>query len=297
LRPHQSIVRATVIAIGSAALVATTVLAAVSTRSRAESGRHATPVASATAVSDATSPDPDSLALDALAAMLPREPHQFYFTRGIYTDANSGRFGGRGGGRGSWSTDWPKSDHQFLAVLRRLTIIDAYNSDNPVALDDPALRRFPFLYILEVGRIALNPEEEKGLREYMLAGGFVFVDDFWGMDEWIPFAEQMKRVLPEYEIVDLPMTHPIFSAFYHIKQMQTLPSINHVSNGSDTECFGCYIQVKGIFDEGGRLMMLISWNSDHGDAWEWAEQPAYPLKLSTYAFEVGVNAIVYSMSH
>jgi hypothetical protein len=264
--------------------------------------RLATPVAYATSPDHATSPDratsphSDPSDLNALAAMLPREAHQFYFTRGIYSSWDGGGFGGRGG-RGNWSIDYPKADLQFLSVLRRLTILDAYNSENAIALDDPALRRFPFLYILEVGRIALNPEEEKGLREYMLAGGFVFVDDFWGEQQLYVFTDQMKRVLPEYEIVDLPMTHPIFSAFYHIKQMQTLPSINHVETGRDTECPGCYIAVKGIFDDTGRLMMMISWNSDHGDAWEWAEQPTYPLKLSTYAFEVGVNAIVYSMSH
>jgi len=287
VRPYQSLVRAIGIASAAAAVIATTVFAAVSTRSRTDASEsHATPGV------HATSPPFDSSALDALAAALPREAHQFYFTRGIYSSG-----GGRGGRNGSWATDYPKADQQFLAVLRRLTILDAYNSENAIALDDPQLRRFPFLYILEVGRMSLMPEEEKGLREYMLAGGFVFVDDFWGDNAWYVFEEQMRRVLPEYTIVDLPMSHPIFSAFYHIKEMQTLPSIYHVSRGDDTECAGCYIKVRGIFDDNGRLMMMISWNSDHGDAWEWAEVPQYPLKLSTYAFEVGVNAIVYTMSH
>jgi hypothetical protein len=236
----------------------------------------------------------DAIAVAALQSHH-RGPHAFYFTRGIYSDYGRRGFFGRGGG--SWATDYPKADQQFLTVLRRLTNLDAYNSEHAMQLDDPELRRYPFLYMLEVGRIALSSAEVKGLRDYMLAGGFVFVDDFWGDDEWYPFEQQMREVLPEYPIVEMSLDHPIFKVFYEIRELQQMPSVNHWRAGERTECYGCEYAVRGIFDNAGRLMMLINWNTDNGDAWEWAEQPDIPLKFTTYAYQLGVNAIVYAMSH
>jgi hypothetical protein len=220
-----------------------------------------------------------------------RGDHAFYFTRGIYTDRRGGW------GRGSWAVDYPKADQQFLTVLRRLTNLDAYASENAVRLDDPELRRYPFLYILEVGGISLTPAEVTGLRDYLLAGGFVFVDDFWGDQAWYEFERQMRQVLPEHAIVDIPMDHEIFRVFYEIREVQQMPSINHWRSGRSTECWGCEVTVRGIEDEKGRLMMLIHWNTDNGDAWEWAEQPDIPLKFTTYAYQIGVNAVVYALSH
>lgn len=224
-----------------------------------------------------------------------RGPHAFYFTRGVYSG-----WGGRGFGRGgSWATDYPKADAQFVTVLRRLTNLDAHYSDqgHAMRLDDPELRRFPFLYILEVGRIALAPPEVAGLRDYMLKGGFVFVDDFWGEDQWYVFEQQMREVLPEYPIVEMSLDHEVFKVFYEIKELQQMPAINVWRSGGTTECYGCQIHLRGIFDDHRRLLMLISWNTDNGDAWEWAEQPDIPLKFTTFAYQLGVNAIVYAMSH
>lgn len=219
------------------------------------------------------------------------ERHSFAFTRGIYSD-----WGG-GWRRGSWATDYPKADMQFLTVLRRLTILDAYYSENAVRLDDPELRRYPFVYMLEVGYMALTPAEAEGLRNYMLAGGFVFIDDFWGTREWLNFEDQMRRVLPEYPIVELKLEHEIFNSFYDIEEIIQVPAIGVYRSGRTYERDGRVPFVRGIFDENGRLMMLINGNTDIGDAWEWAEQPDYPLKYSTFAYQMGANAIVYAMSH
>ena len=226
----------------------------------------------------------------ARAVLNGRGAHAFYFTRGIYSDGGN-RWGS------AWATDYPKADRQFLTVLRRLTNLDAYDSENAVALDDPELRRFPFLYILEVGYMELTPAEAAGLRGYILAGGFVFVDDFWGTRQWQNFEQQMRQVLPEYPIVDLSLEHPIFSSFYNISEILQVPAINNIRRGRTSEQDGYEAYVRGIFDERGRLLMLINWNTDLGDAWEWAEQPDYPLKYSTFAYQVGVNAVVYAMSH
>jgi hypothetical protein len=220
-----------------------------------------------------------------------RAGHAFYFTRGSYTDH-------RRWGRPSWSIDYPKADLQFLTVLRRLTNLDAYDSDHAMALDDPELRRHPFIYMLEVGAMSLTEAEVTGLRGYLLAGGFAFIDDFWGTREWQNFEHEMRRVLPEHGIVDLSPDHAIFNSLYQIREIVQVPSINNWRRNRQThEQDGRVPHVRAIFDHDGRLMMMINWNTDIGDAWEWAEQPDYPLEFSTFAYQIGANAIVYAMSH
>jgi hypothetical protein len=218
-------------------------------------------------------------------------PHEFFFTRAAYQG------GGWRGGR--WTTDYPKADRQFLVGLRRLVkLLDAYEGENPVRLDDPGLRHYPFLYAVEVGYMSLSEEEVIGLRSYLEAGGFLVVDDFWGTREWASFESQIRRVLPACRIVDLPMDHPVFSSFYEIKEVLQVPNVyNALSGGPTWERDGFVPACRGIFDESGRLVVAINWNTDLGDAWEWAENPAYPLKFSTYAYQMGVNLIVYAMSH
>lgn len=220
--------------------------------------------------------------------------HEFYFTRARYT-------GYRRGYSGSWAVDYPKADQQFLVGLTRQTIIDAYDMDHVVDLDDPELRRFPFLYALEVGAMQLTPPEIEGLRTYLEAGGFLMIDDFWGTREWENFVEQIGQVLPGRPIVEVPMDHAIFNAFYNIDEVVQVPNVRQgiysVYGYPTYERDGIVPHVRGIFDDKGRLMVGITWNSDLGDAWEWADDPRYPLKFSTYAWAVGINFIVYAMSH
>jgi hypothetical protein len=238
-----------------------------------------------------------SLTLSAPIFALPPEWHEFYFTRAIYSS-----YGGRGmrgfRGSGSWATDYPKADRQFLVVIKRLVGLDAYDRENAVSLADPDLRRFPFLYALEVGRMALTQEEIHGLRDYLNAGGFLVIDDFWGTREWQVFESNMRAVLPGRPMVELPPDHPLFSAFYDITEIKQVPNVSNGRYGGPTwEQDGYDPHVLGIFDDYGRLMVVINWNTDLGDAWEWAEDPFYPLEYSTFAYEMGANLIVYSMSH
>ncbi len=219
------------------------------------------------------------------------ELHEFYFTRAVYSDFTARR-------RGSWTTDYPKADRQFLIGLTRLTNIDASPWENPVRLDDPDLRRFPFIYAVEVGYMSLSEPEVKGLRDYLAAGGFLMIDDFWGSFEWANFEVQIRRVLPDYAIVDLPPDHPIFSSFYNIKEILQVPNVGLGIRGGPTHERDGYVpHLRGIFDNDGRLLVAINWNTDLGDAWEWAENPLYPLKFSNFAYQMGVNIIVYAMSH
>ncbi len=234
----------------------------------------------------------------ASSAPAPRPNHAFVFTRAVYSGVGRGRNRGFRGGGGSWSTDYPKSDRQFLTVLRRLIDIDAYDDAHPVELSDPDVRRFPFLYMLEVGYMRMTADEVSGLRNYLLNGGFLMVDDFWGTNEWNNFQMEMERVFPEYPIVELPPDHPIFHMVYNIDEVVQVPNVNNACGGGQTwERDGVVPHVRGIFNDRGRLMVVINWNTDLGDAWEWAEQACYPVRYSTYAFQVGVNTIVYALSH
>ena len=221
----------------------------------------------------------------------------FYWTRAVYSSGYGRGFRGGGGG-GSWRTDYPKGDRQFLVVLKRLVRLNAYDWENAIHLADPQLRRFPIIYAVEVGRMDLTEMEVEGLRSYLDAGGFLIVDDFWGTREWDQFEYNMSRVFPERSIVDLPMDHPIFSAYYEIEEVLQVPNIRNAAGGYQThERDGYDPWVRGITDEKGRLVVVINHNTDLGDAWEWAESPLYPLQYSTFAYEMGANMIVYAMSH
>jgi hypothetical protein len=225
-------------------------------------------------------------------AVRSRAPYEFYFTRAAYSGPMMRGFA-------SWSVDYPKADIQFLIGLKRLVPrLDAYPYENPILLDDPDIARFPFLYAVEVGYMTLSDAEARGLRRYLLAGGFLVIDDFWGTREWRNFAIELNRVLPEYPIVDLPTDHPIFHCFYDVNEVVQVPNVGQGRQGGPTwERDGFVPAVRGVLDEQERLMVVINWNSDLGDAWEWAEDPFYPLRFSTYAYQMGVNFIVYAMSH
>lgn len=224
--------------------------------------------------------------------------HDFYFTRGMYSGGRGGFGGFRRGGRGSWSTDYPEAEYHLTTVMQRLTNLDLWYGDNLVPLDDPELRRYPFVYILEVGYMRMTAAEVEGLRSYLEAGGFLMVDDFWGSWEWENFRAEIARVFPDREIVELrPGEHPIFNMVYNIEEIVQVPGIGGGRGRPTYQQDGVTPYVRGIFDDDGRLMVVINFNTDLGDAWEHADNPFYPLESSTYAFEVAINQIVYAMSH
>ena len=254
---------------------------------------------SGTAEAPADSPAPSPLFLSPQEAL---EHHEFYFTRAVF-GGRGGFFGLRGRRRPAWATDYPKADRQFMVVLSRLINIDNYGREHAVDLADPDLRRFPFLYALEVGGMQLTDAQVTGLRGYLAAGGFLIVDDFWTPREWANWEREIARVLPGRAMYELPMDHPVFNGVYDITEIMQVPNLNNGWNhglyGTPTnEGRGSEVpHVFGIDDDDGHTMVIINWNTDLGDAWEWAEHPYYPLKFSTYAFEMGINMIVYGMSH
>ncbi len=246
---------------------------------------------------DERPPSRSNTALDGATQQVEGVPREFYFSRVQYSGYGRG-FGRWGGGR-SWAVDYPKADQIFLSFIDRLlSNLDAYEWQHPILLDDPEIRRFPFLYALEVGAMALTEPEVEGLRDYLLAGGFLVIDDFWGSRQWANWEYEIQQVLPGYETVDLSLDHPIFTTFYEIDEILQVPNrTNGVRGGPTHQSDGYVPMVKGIHDEQGRLMVVINWNTDLGDAWEWADDPRYPFRYSMYAYEMGVNMIVYAMSH
>jgi hypothetical protein len=210
----------------------------------------------------------------------------------IYTGLGPWRFSN------SWTTDWPKSDRQFILGVQRLTNIRIAQEGKVVDLTDPDLFQYPFLYSVECGHWNLTDSEIAGLREYLKRGGFLFCDDFWGTYEWEVFRQNIFRVLPDAQISELPLSHPVFHSYYDIGELVQIPNVGLAISSTRTyEQDGYVPHCRGIFDEKDRLMVIINWNTDLGDAWEWADLPEFPARFSTYAYKVGINAIVYAMSH
>jgi hypothetical protein len=224
------------------------------------------------------------------------EPPEFVFARLIYGDARG--FSGFGR-RGSWATDFPEADYKFMNGIQRLSNVRVQIEENPVAIMDPELFRYPFVYAVEVGRMHLSEQEAARLREYLLRGGFLYVDDFWGVYQYQNFAAQAKKIFPERQMEQLPMTHEIFHTFFTIDHVMQIPNINNGCRGGRTwqDPSDIVPRIFGINDDKGRLMVLATYNSDLGDAWEWMDEPCYPELYSGQAYRMGLNFIIYAMSH
>jgi hypothetical protein len=239
------------------------------------------------------------LVLPIVASVPPEdEPPEFVFARLIYGSGRGGFSFGFGRG-GSWATDFPEADYKFMYGIRRLSNIRVQIQENPVAIMDPELFRYPFVYAVEVGRMFLSQPEAAQLREYLLRGGFLYADDFWGVDEWQNFVQQMRKIFPERTIEPIPLTHEVFHTFFDIDTIMQIPNINNGCSGRRTWEDPSDIRpgVFGIKDDIGRLMVLITYNSDLGDAWEWMDEPCYPELYSGQAYRMGLNFIIYSMTH
>jgi hypothetical protein len=204
------------------------------------------------------------------------------------------------GWRGMWMTDYPEADEHFIMGLRNWCRSNLAISDDPTscAPGDKDLFKHPFVYIVEPGRMDLSNEDAANLREYLTRGGFLMLDDFWGEYEWRNVQEQMRKVFPEYQIKELPLDHPIFHCYFDIDEVVQVPLFqNYLYNGITYEKGGYVPHYEGIIDDTGRVMVFIARNCDNGDAWEWIDDPGYPLKYGLAAYRLGMNLIVYAMTH
>ena len=221
---------------------------------------------------------------------------------GRFGGPGSGGFGGgmRGGSGGSWRTDYPDSDLNFSYRLHQLTSMEVNPDGLVLELTDPELFNYPFIYILEPGSLVFSEEEVKALRSYLLNGGFLMIDDFWGRAEWYNIYYEIKRVFPEKEPIPLTLEHPIFHCVFELKEMPQIPSIDFALRGETTERSDAPRAIYyGIYDDKGRMMVIICRDTDLGDGWEregenewyfheFSEKKAYPL---------GINIVFYAMTH
>ena len=219
---------------------------------------------------------------------------EYSFARLRYKSKRNGYFG-RGGG--AWSTDWPKADRQFLQGLRRLTRVNARSLEQVVELDNDEFMDFPWIYATEVGRWDFTEPQAAKMREYLLKGGFLMVDDFHGEFEWAIFVEGIRKVFPDRPIVDIENKDQIFHVLYDLDERFQVAGIQMFYTGSISENGGVEAKWRGIRDDKGRIMVAICHNMDLGDAWEWADHPRYPENFASLAYRIGVNYIIYSMTH
>ena len=201
---------------------------------------------------------------------------------------------------GKWDTDWPASDRNFTFQLREQTKISVSSKEKIVDIGSAELFHYPFSYMVDVKRLKFTDTEARNLRQYLLRGGFIVVDDFHGKQAWKQFHKQLKKIFPDREPEDIPISHPIFHCFYQINELMQIPGAGSARRGKTYErgsTGGRHVQCLGIYDDNRRLMMMINFNTDWGDAWEHAADSFYPHELSDMAFKLGINAVIYSLTH
>ncbi len=224
---------------------------------------------------------------------------EFTFVRIQYTSGGANyKFRNRMGPHWqSWTVDYPSAEQNLMKGLSNWTSLNV--ADDPVSLSllDPELFRYPFAYIVEVGFMVLTQPEADNLAEWLLRGGYLMVDDFHGPFEWQSFVNQMKMVFPNHEIVDIPVEHPIFHCFYEFDQIKQIPGLGSWLSGRTHEKGGIRARCMGIFDEQDRLMVLVIRNMDMGDAWEHTYDPRYPTEYSAEAYKLGINFVIYGLTH
>ena len=230
-----------------------------------------------------------------------RQPAEWTFARLMFPpgplDGYRGRFDGDWRkGLSLWTQDYPRADRAFTQAIRRLTRVEARSVEEPVSLDDgDEVYNWPWLYAVQVGEWGLTQEECDKLRDYLLRGGFFMADDFHGSQEQAYFEKTMRMVFPDRPIVDIPNNDPIFHTVFDLDDRYRITGSEHLAVGYKLD--GKVARWEGIYDDKGRVMIAISLNSDIGDSWEWSNDPRYPQKFSDLGIRIGVNYVVYAMTH
>lgn len=228
-------------------------------------------------------------------------PAEFVVGRLMYPSYR-GFFGGdweRGGA--SWTVDYPRGDRKLAEVLRRFTTTDVRSVEQPVNPNDGNdIYDWPFLMVGLAGYWDLTDEQVLAIRTYLLRGGFLFCDSFFASDSWAGFQEGMRRIFPDRPIVDLADEHPVFHTVYDIPAMTKvqIPNMNALyGRGVGYLGDGAVPRWRGVEDENGRLMVLIAFNNDVADSWQWADDPRYPGESANLGLRIGVNIAAYALTH
>jgi hypothetical protein len=238
------------------------------------------------------------------------ERGEFHFIRMEYTDLprfhRGYGFGSRNGmGTGWWLVDWPDADEHFTRGVERLTRIAA-GAPLHMRLTDNRIFDHPWIYATQTGWWGLSDTETARLREYLLRGGFLVVDDMWGPgnEQWQVFTETMNRVFPGRPITDISDRDSVMHVLYDIeeKDRSFIPGTRHLRLGPGgsvivQQPFGTSPAWRGIYDESNRMVVAVNFNTDIGDAWEYADAPEYPEHMTTLAYRYGINYLIYAMTH
>ncbi len=214
----------------------------------------------------------------------------------------SSNFRGRRGYR--WYTDYPDADLNFSYRLQQLTSLKVDPNGVILRLTDPELFDYPFIYLVEPGWLSLSEDEVVALRRYLLEGGFLMVDDFWGGEEWDNFYYEIKRVFPDREPEELPLDHPIFHTVYDLHEKPQVPSIHAAMSGYSHERRwgpddGSQVHYRALFNDDGDMMAIICHNTDLGDGWEREGENREYFKIYSEprAYPMGINIVFYAMTH
>lgn len=209
-------------------------------------------------------------------------------------------------GNSAWTQDFPRADRHFSLAVRRLSRVQARSVEQVVNLDEGDAYDWPWLYAVQVGEWGLTDKQGQLLREYCLRGGFFMADDLHTEYEWHEFQIRIQKAFPDHQIVDIPDSDSINHTVYDTVDKVQIPGYAHLRAGykGNVDMLGVRnhpsgigAHWRGIYDDKNRLMVAISYNSDIGDAWEYADDPRYPTKFADQSIRLGVNYIVYSMSH
>src|SRR4051812_28778125 len=228
---------------------------------------------------------------------LPDKPFGFTFCRLRYQNIRRARKSG-------WGDDYPQADYNFMVRLNELTTtpISRWNDGYPgfanVTALDPDLFQCPFLRMQNAANYDFTPEETTRLHDYLLKGGFLWIDDNWDPDfEYI--RPNLTRILPGAKIVDLPVTHPMFSVLYHVDPLPQIPSLNSwLRTGQNSEIGPSTVHYYGVFDDHDRLVVLVSMNSDVSDSWEReGDNHEYFRTYSWQGYALGVDVAIWVMCH
>ncbi|MCW5559652.1 MAG: DUF4159 domain-containing protein [Verrucomicrobiae bacterium] len=215
--------------------------------------------------------------------------------------------GGWGGGHGGWGTDLPDSDLNLSYRLQQMTSMKVDPDGRILHLTDTDLPQYPFIYIVEPGRLYFSDAEAAALRAYLLNGGFLMLDDFWGDEEWANCESKMKQVFPDRSFEELPPDHPLYHGVFEIREKGQVPN---VMTGRDSQYTGVTweenhfgdvrtVHHRGITDDKGRLMVLATHNTDNGDGWEREGEDDYYFHnfSEKIAYPLGINIVFYVMTH
>ena len=233
---------------------------------------------------------------------------EFHFIRLEYTDLPQyhRRFGFAsrdGRGEGWWLVDWPDAEDHFTAGVQRLTRLDT-GEPLHMRLTDNRLFDNPWIYATQAGFWDLNDAETARLREYLLRGGYLVVDDFWEAEQWEIFRRTMQRVLPGQPITDLAESDSVMHVLYDIEEKDRtfIPGTRHLRRGPGGSVVvmqppGTTPAWRALYDDRHRMVVAVNFNTDVGDAWEYADSPIYPEPMTALAYRYGVNYVIYAMTH